>query len=72
MKKDNNEIEDIRFAMPKDDDILFHEIKVFDGEANLKKIIPPMTYAQWKLKKIMTRTPRQWAYWNLAERELPS
>lgn len=58
--------------MPSDDEILFHEIKVFDANGNLKKVIPSVTYSEWKDKKIMSKTPRQWAYWNLSVKELPS
>lgn len=62
----NNEIEDIQFIVPQDDEIMFHQIKVYDGDGNIKEIIPPVTYGEWKQKKIISQTPRQWAYWNLS------
>jgi len=58
--------------MHQDDEIMFHQIKIYDGNGVLKKIIPPVTYGEWKRKKLMTRTPAQWAYWNLSAKELPS
>lgn len=69
---ENNEIEDIRFSVPQDDDVMFHQIKVYDGAGNIKEIIPPVTYGEWKTKKIIAQTPRQWAYWNLAEKQRTS
>jgi len=67
--KENNEIEEISFSVPKDDDIMIHEVKIFDGNGALKKIIPSITYGEWKKRKITSKTPRQWAYWSPFEKE---
>ena len=63
LKANNNEIEEIRVSVPNDEDVMIYEVKVFDGNGVLKKVIPSITYGEWKKKKIISQTPRQWAYW---------
>ena len=70
--KENNEIEEIRVSVPDDEDVMIYEVKVFDGNGVLKKVIPSITYGEWKKKKIISKTPRQWAYWSPFEKEQTS
>lgn len=58
--------------MPEENDILVHQVKIYDGNGKIKKVVPSISYKNWLKSKVRTKSPRQWAYWNSDEKELPS